>query len=464
MGDQGDAGGGGGVAADHDATVERPVACVGPGDVNTIRVPLAPIACWRLADPAFGFDSSFVSTAFSGEIGQLAELVGADDKKGCPAAIFAHADPVGNDDVNKTISDRRAIAIYALLTRQPKMWEDLYARPIDGDTWGTKSIQTMLSGLVDSGGDAYYSGGVDGQYGQGTTDAVRAFQRDNGLAVDGKAGPNTRAKLFAKYMDLVCTPVEPGPDGSPPTPFQMQPSDFLGGGADGGKMTMQGCSRFNPVKLLPNRVMKGKDQDARNAEDAPNRRVLLFLFRKGTNVAPSAWPCPRVKESAAACKAQFWPDGDQRRQNGDTLRRYTDTHDTMACRFYDQFARRSPCEGLRLPSKPLRVAVYVGPDDDPKTIAIAVAGGDTFDAKSATTSGDYLIFQLDPAKMPNPCSLSLKRGDQSEPLGHAFDPTALYGALSAGDLNASDLVFGPISSDSGDVIPSPDAVTGESPA
>jgi hypothetical protein len=40
--------------------------------------------------------------------------------------------------------------------------------------------------------------------------------------------------------------------------------------------------------------------------------------------------------------------GDTRRKNGDTLKLYAETRDTMACRFYDRFARRSPCEGSRL--------------------------------------------------------------------------------------------------------------------
>jgi len=111
-------------------------------------------------------------------------------------------------------------------------------------------------------------------------------------------------------------------------------------------MALQGCSRFNPVKLLPISVMNGDDQDARNAADAPNRRVIMFFFRKGVKITKADWPCPPVKESTRACKAQFWHDGDQRRQNGDVERKYLDTHDTMACRFYDRFARRSPCEGM----------------------------------------------------------------------------------------------------------------------
>ena len=41
----------------------------------------------------------------------------------------------------------------------------------------------------------YYTGAIDGIYGSRTEAAVRYFQRRNGLAVDGKAGPATLAAL-----------------------------------------------------------------------------------------------------------------------------------------------------------------------------------------------------------------------------------------------------------------------------
>lgn len=41
----------------------------------------------------------------------------------------------------------------------------------------------------------YYDGQVDGIYGSGTRQAVAKFQRKNGLAVDGVAGPNTLRAL-----------------------------------------------------------------------------------------------------------------------------------------------------------------------------------------------------------------------------------------------------------------------------
>jgi hypothetical protein len=201
--------------------------------------------------------------------------------------------------------------------------------------------------VLDGQGIPYYAGRATGVQGADTTDAVKRFQADAGLGVDGDPGPNTRKALFGAYMDWLCTPG----DDSSTTPFRMQPSDFLGGaGAQPGdlpKMSLQSCGKFNPIVLLTTDEMSGDDTTQRNADDAPNRRVIMFFFEKGTTVDPSLWPCPAVKESNDACQSAFWPDAEQRRQNGSTLRLYKDTRDTMACRFYDRFARRSPCEGSK---------------------------------------------------------------------------------------------------------------------
>ncbi len=43
----------------------------------------------------------------------------------------------------------------------------------------------------------YYKSSVDGDFGEGTEVAVQAFQRQNGLTVDGKAGANTQQKLYS---------------------------------------------------------------------------------------------------------------------------------------------------------------------------------------------------------------------------------------------------------------------------
>ena len=52
-----------------------------------------------------------------------------------------------------------------------------------------RTIQTKLKNW------GYYTGSVDGIYGSATTEAVRYFQRTNGLTADGVAGPATLRAL-----------------------------------------------------------------------------------------------------------------------------------------------------------------------------------------------------------------------------------------------------------------------------
>ena len=60
---------------------------------------------------------------------------------------------------------------------------------------GTREIQQALKNA------GFYQGSVDGKMGPGTKDAIREFQRVNGLKVDGVVGKQTWAKLSA-YADL----------------------------------------------------------------------------------------------------------------------------------------------------------------------------------------------------------------------------------------------------------------------
>ena len=56
------------------------------------------------------------------------------------------------------------------------------------------AVRELQQRLKDLG---YYTGTVDGDFGTGTENAVRAFQKANGLTQDGKAGKNTLTKLYS---------------------------------------------------------------------------------------------------------------------------------------------------------------------------------------------------------------------------------------------------------------------------
>jgi N-acetylmuramoyl-L-alanine amidase len=79
------------------------------------------------------------------------------------------------------------IAIITAVQLIPSADAAAYKRGSTGDT--VKEIQQKLSNW------GYYSGSVDGIYGSKTEEAVKYFQRKNGLTVDGICGTSTLAAL-----------------------------------------------------------------------------------------------------------------------------------------------------------------------------------------------------------------------------------------------------------------------------
>jgi outer membrane protein OmpA-like peptidoglycan-associated protein len=91
----------------------------------TLRPSLNPVACWRTHHGNFRFDSSVVLPEIFEDLKSLKPLIGADRV----ASIFGHADPVGDLDYNAHLSARRARALFALLTRNPDIWDHLFCDP-----------------------------------------------------------------------------------------------------------------------------------------------------------------------------------------------------------------------------------------------------------------------------------------------------------------------------------------------
>ena len=126
----------GGIAATHPDR-EDGVWAVSPatrGELNTFRMNLFPVACWRMDDIRFDFDSSFIRPEAVEEFGELGGLVRAHPQ--APMALFGHADPTGEEEYNKTLSGRRATAVYGMLTRNKDLWDALYNATLNWDNWG----------------------------------------------------------------------------------------------------------------------------------------------------------------------------------------------------------------------------------------------------------------------------------------------------------------------------------------
>ncbi|MBM3752620.1 MAG: OmpA family protein [Acidobacteria bacterium] len=356
----------GGIVSSHPAADPFPIL-LAPSlgkEKNTIRSGLIPVACWKLNDVRFAFGSSFVLPESRPEFAELAAL--RKEHPGSPLSIFGHADPVGDDNFNKSLSGNRAEAIYAVLVRDVAMWETLYTTTGSAEGWGQPSIQVMVNALGHPN--------------------VASFQSTAGLNPDGVAGPMTRAKLFPAYMDFLC-------------PEKLNKSEFLSGGQDAkGKGDYQGCSEFNPAMVFSKAEDGSLGKPERDSENRVNRRVMALLFRAGSIVPPAKWPCPRSNEGADGCRKRFWSDGEKRRAPGASRREFAQTKDTFACRFYHRLVERSPCEGI----DPVPVLDEVGPLLDQVTGSDAVAAVESgpTETESSNFAATESAVKAKPASAP----------------------------------------------------------------
>ena len=71
-------------------------------------------------------------------------------------------------------------------------WYPLYRNGKNNTTWAVTQLQKELTAW------GYDPNGIDGSFGPGCEAAVKKFQQDNGLSVDGSVGPATKAKLATR--------------------------------------------------------------------------------------------------------------------------------------------------------------------------------------------------------------------------------------------------------------------------
>ena len=311
---------------------------------NTVRLSMDPIACWRMDDARFDFDSSFVLPAAKEELTVLANMITS--QPDMPMSIFGHADPVGDDAYNITLSGRRAKAVYTILTRDVNAWEDFWNDTTDGWQRGNVANTMLATFSHDDDPDTHYDGTKP--------DEKKLFRQAVGpdgkwpvlSAGSGLLGVDGRKKLYRAYMDYLC-------------PVEVTAKAFLSQGADKKhKGDYQGCGKFNPVLILSKQQMVGdKDTPAlttadRDEKNSINRRVVLFFYEPGTIIDPKKWPCPAPITSGSGganipvCKNRFWSDADKRKTPNDVDPKvFKDTFDTFECRFYQRIAGWSPCEG-----------------------------------------------------------------------------------------------------------------------
>ena len=117
--------------------------------------------------------------------GTLNKLFSSSAKSASAAAVTATPRPTATPRVTPSpIPDN----VYILVTTAPNNQYATLRRGMHG-----KPVEDMQRALKNQG---YFTGVVDGYFGEGTEEAVKSFQRCNNLNVDGVAGPATLRTLL----------------------------------------------------------------------------------------------------------------------------------------------------------------------------------------------------------------------------------------------------------------------------
>ncbi|MCI0329566.1 MAG: OmpA family protein [candidate division Zixibacteria bacterium] len=252
---------------------------------HTLRVRKKPspapqfLECCEIPGVTFEFDKSFIRPSVVDHLKKLEEAVAKHPN--AKVMIFGHTDKVGSEQYNKELSERRARSTLAFITNDADTWEELY----NEEDWGMDVIRQIL---LDFGGP-YDPGSSTASL----KAAVRRYQQDRGLAVDGIVGSQTRKTMFREYM-------------TSKHDVQLTPDQFM-------EPKFMGCGEFNPVD---------------NVETAhePNRRVVFYLFH------PDRLPTlPCKLGDIGPCKKQM-------------VQLSPRFKETFKCSFYDSVARECPCE------------------------------------------------------------------------------------------------------------------------
>jgi outer membrane protein OmpA-like peptidoglycan-associated protein len=150
----------------------------------------------------YWFDKAFIEPCLRGVLRDAAAYAQAHpDQK---MLIVGHTDLAGSATYNQSLSERRARGAYAYLTAGRAHdaaiaeWDQLRrlgsAQTRLADNWGVREYQLLLAGL------GYYGGPVDEIHGPLTDAAVRNFQTDHALSVDGVVGDQTWLALIDAYL------------------------------------------------------------------------------------------------------------------------------------------------------------------------------------------------------------------------------------------------------------------------
>uniref|UniRef100_UPI002023C31C peptidoglycan-binding protein n=1 Tax=Frankia sp. CiP1_Cm_nod2 TaxID=2897161 RepID=UPI002023C31C len=249
-------------------------AVVRPGALTHVTIVLRPAPLLAATFVVhFHFDNAFVEPCMRTVLSQVVAYARAHPDE--RLLVVGHTDLTGPPGYNQSLSERRARAVFAMLTAgndqaaadaARQEWNQLRKPHPAGtvrtlaDGWGRREQQWILQDL------GRYQGNIDYRDDAGTVtpppenaeltrQAVRRFQSDRGLPQSGTVDEATWAALIDAYLAR--------------DPLSVSPARLLPNastGCDGGPLKWLGCGESDPVDDTPKAERR-------------NRRVELLFVR-----------------------------------------------------------------------------------------------------------------------------------------------------------------------------------------
>ena len=316
------------------ATPCRVKPCIGHEKklaVNVFQHNVRVKSCLKIPDNLFKFKRSSVrwrllNTSLNVMTKKIGEFI--DVKPSRRITIFGHTDAVGSPGYNKSLSERRANAIYAFLIRNPTIWSNI----CEEERWDKETFEDMLSGcdlwsvkLTDQQyetvkKEAYKDAGkptrgpgmlVAGGHAERYAKAAYKKNIDEWSSYKNVDDKKSRDDLFKRIME----------SSNWSTLMKLEPNNFT-------NPSTFGCSYLNLKKPGRNK-------------NAVNRRVVVFLWDGPGPVDQLKKYCmdgsvihnSKIKSGSAGFKhcVKFCK---RRSKRGDIYR----------CEFYKKYFRSSSCE------------------------------------------------------------------------------------------------------------------------
>ncbi len=166
----------------------------------TLVLQRPPIWRVRMVGMIFDADKCFVLPQALGGVQSIVAM-----QQAHPTAQVLVVGHEGGDEMAGSVdlALARAKILNGYLTSKSDDWMPWFGSDkSDRQRWGTREVQLILSAVAGADGSPYYVGTASGVTDDTTTKALRAFQTDAGLPVDGRPGASTQAALVKKYMSL----------------------------------------------------------------------------------------------------------------------------------------------------------------------------------------------------------------------------------------------------------------------